>query len=207
MRKKRVLALLLAFSMAVSTNGMTVFATETGTETVSAVMEAELEETESADEIDETTPESEDTARENGAEEPEKSGDDAVETEGSETETKSPEEDGAENGDAQSEPDTSISEETREDAISDNTVEETEEEIVEEGHEIRLLSFTDETGMRVTYDANAAATYTYTVKNGVLTAVTDENGKPLSGVVELAADQNITAIGEAFAGNTAITYV
>lgn len=207
MRKKRVLALLLAFSMAVSTNGMTVFATETGTEPVSAVMEAEPEETESADEIDETTPESEDAAGENGAEEPEKSGDDAVETEGSETETKAPEEDGAENGDAQSEPDTSISEETREDAISDNTVEETEEEIVEEGHEIRLLSFTDETGMRVTYDANAAATYTYTVKNGVLTAVTDENGKPLSGVVELAADQNITAIGEAFAGNTAITYV
>ena len=207
MRKKRVLALLLAFSMAVSTNGMTVFATETGTEPVSAVMEAEPEETESADEIDETTPESEDTARENGAEDPEKSGDDATETEDSETETEAPEEDGAENGDAQSEPDTSISEETREDAISDNTVEETEEEIVEEGHEIRLLSFTDETGMRVTYDANAAATYKYTVENGTLTAVTDENGKPLSGVVELAADQNITAIGEAFAGNTAITYV
>ena len=54
MRKKRVLALLLAFSMAVSTNGMTVFATETGTEPVSAVMEAEPEETESADEIDYT---------------------------------------------------------------------------------------------------------------------------------------------------------
>lgn len=207
MRKKRVLALLLAFSMAVSTNGMTVFATETGTEPVSAVMEAEPEETESVDEIEETTPESEDAARENGAEDPEKSGDDATETEDSETETEAPEEDGAENGDAQSEPDTSISEETREDAISDNTVEETEEEIVEEGHEIRLLSFTDETGMRVTYDANAAATYKYTVENGTLTAVTDENGKPLSGVVELAADQNITAIGEAFAGNTAITYV
>lgn len=207
MRKKRVLALLLAFSMAVSTNGMTVFATETGTEPASAVMEAEPEETESADEIEETTPESEDAAGENGAEDPEKSGDDAAETEDSETETEAPEEDGAENGDAQSEPDTSISEEIQEDAISDNTVEETKEEIVEEGHEIRLMSFTDETGMRVTYDANAAATYTYTVENGVLKAVTDENGKQLSGVVELAADQNITAIGEAFAGNTAITYV
>ncbi|MCH5254898.1 MAG: leucine-rich repeat protein [Lachnospiraceae bacterium] len=77
--------------------------------------------------------------------------------------------------------------------------------------EPRMLSFTDEAGMTVTYDANVE--YEYTIEEGVLTGIkiktdTEEPGDPVSGVVVIEEGKGITAIGEtAFSGNTGITYV
>ena len=123
--------------------------------------------------------------------------------------------------DTEIEEDTEGEDETEEDSEAE---EETEEETSEEEEELeedptkvkegevstapRMLSFTDEVGMVITYDANEAAAYQYTVSNGVLTGITTESGAAVSGNVVIAADQGITSIGEnAFKGNTGITYV
>lgn len=98
-------------------------------------------------------------------------------------------------------------EETLTEETEETVSEEEEKKEIEVRPEVRMVTFTDDTGMRVTYDVNAAGGYTYDVADGTLNDVKDADGNPLSGVVELAADQGITAIGTAFQNNKNITYV
>lgn len=70
-----------------------------------------------------------------------------------------------------------------------------------------MRTFTDETGIRITYDVNEQ--YQYTIdENGTLTAVRKADGTEAEGNVVLDDDRGITRIAEgAFTGNTKITYV
>lgn len=90
-----------------------------------------------------------------------------------------------------------------------------------ENYVSRIVSFTDGTGMRVTYDANASRQYVYEVEDGVLTDVkvkkTDAEGGTVleanhfEGTVELqqpGEGEKYTSIAaDLFGGNTNITYV
>lgn len=219
MRKKRVLAFLLALSMVVGTNTTTVLASENGADTwntaaevIADTAEAEGEiETEEDGEAAEKEGESgeketsEETVPEEDGDSDEKSSEDLDENTADVSDSAASGETDDQNGEQQESPET-------DGAVSENTaaLPEEEETVMESksAHEVRLMSFTDETGMCVTYDANAAATYQYTVsENGILTQITDESGEPLSGVVELASNQGIREIGSAFTGNEGITYV
>lgn len=85
----------------------------------------------------------------------------------------------------------------------------------------RVVSFTDYTGMRVTYDANVSLKYVYEVSDGVLTAVkekkSDEKGAEtltevsFEGNVELKqpeeGEKYTSVSADVFAGNQEITYV
>ena len=91
----------------------------------------------------------------------------------------------------------------------------------EETYVSRIVSFTDCTGMRVTYDANASRQYVYEVKDGVLTGVkvkkTGEEGDAIleankfEGVVELKqpeeGEKYTSIAADLFQGNQDITYV
>ncbi len=71
----------------------------------------------------------------------------------------------------------------------------------------RMMTFQDETGMRITYDANAQ--YDYTVdESGTLTGITKAGGGEVEGNVVLDEAKGIKRIGSgAFTGNTKITYI
>lgn len=85
----------------------------------------------------------------------------------------------------------------------------------------RIVSFTDCTGMHVTYDANASRQYIYEVENGVLTAVkvkkNDADGSivpethTFEGTVELqqpeTGEKYTSVAADLFGGNPHITYV
>ena len=71
--------------------------------------------------------------------------------------------------------------------------------------EARMVTFTDDTGMKITYNVNEE--YDLTITDGVLEAITYADGKPVSGVVAVPSGKGITAIGSAFKGNDKITYV
>lgn len=90
-----------------------------------------------------------------------------------------------------------------------------------ENYVSRIVSFTDGTGMRVTYDANASRQYVYEVENGALVDVkikkTDEEGNTVleanhfEGTVELQqpeeGEKYTSIAADLFGGNTDITYV
>lgn len=242
MRKRRVLALLLALSLVVSGNGMTVLAEEQGADM--PVLASQEEVTETDDKSQETgdtsdisegteTPAGEDTSDEEGK----TGGDEMPENPETpvnpgESDPSVPKEDNGEQGGDQ------ISTEDGEDGKQDEaeggeTAEEPEvnepapaEEVFgEKTYVSRMVTFTDDTGMHVTYDANASQQYIYKVENGVLTAVVekstgqDENGNPIEvedpvkfeGNVELKQPEEgekYTSIAAGlFGGNTNITYV
>lgn len=85
----------------------------------------------------------------------------------------------------------------------------------------RIVSFTDCTGMHVTYDANASRQYSYEVENGVLTDVkvkkADADGSIVpethifEGTVELqqpeTGEKYTSVAADLFGGNPHITYV
>jgi len=98
---------------------------------------------------------------------------------------------------------------------------EAKEDAGTEAYVSRIVSFTDCTGMRVTYDANASRQYVYEVEDGVLTDVkvekTNEDGEAFletpefEGNVELQQPEEgetYTSIAaDLFAGNRKVTYV
>lgn len=222
MRKRRVLAILLALSLAVSGNGMTVLAAETGAE--QSVVAVQEETTGTSEEAEET----ETPGTTEGAEESETPG---VTQEPEETEV--PET--TENPEDQENPDTPKEDEAEEQPVEDEVTDPEEEQTVEdeaedpaEGQEepeeaesglenyvSRMVTFTDDTGMKVTYDANASTQYDYVVENGVLTDVKDKTtGGSISftGNVELTQpeeeEKKYTSIAASvFSGNKKITYV
>lgn len=71
----------------------------------------------------------------------------------------------------------------------------------------RMMTFQDETGMRITYDANAQ--YDYIIdENGTLTGITMADGGIVKGNVVLDETKGIRRIAAgAFTGNTEITYI
>ncbi|MCM1266495.1 MAG: leucine-rich repeat domain-containing protein [Bacteroidales bacterium] len=233
MRKRRILAFMMALSLVVSGNGMTVLAAETGTEPTAEVLTPEtgvVQEEAEAPEETETSGEPEETEKTETPETTESAG----ETETPET-TEEPDETAAsevtEDSEEQEDPDAPAEEETAE-PVTEESVEPVEEEepepVEEQGKNMvlpqnyvsRMVTFTDDTGMQVTYDANAATQYVYKVENGVLTAVvtqttvsdnTIETPVKFSGNVELTqpeAGEQYTAIAAGvFGGNQNITYV
>lgn len=102
-------------------------------------------------------------------------------------------------------------------------VEETteKENAVEETYVSRVVTFTDCTGMQVTYDANASREYIYEVEDGVLKGVkvkkTDETGAWVSeavkfeGNVELKqpeeGEKYTSVAADLLSGNRSVTYV
>ncbi len=256
MRKRRVLALLLALSLVVSGNGMTVLAAEQGADMPVSMSQEETqdiednseEKEEASDSTEETsgtedkseetkTPEEGDTSDgEDGTEQGDttenpENPDNAGETDPSapkEDDTEQggdqpPAEDGEQNGDQpttedgedggqEEEPGTEEQDpaaDVQEPSVSENDVVETEEpeELEEKTGEVRMMSFTDASGLQITFDANAAEKNADNViidENGVLTGI--KEGATVEGVVDLRKVE-FTEIGEgAFAG-IKVTYV
>lgn len=241
MKRRRILALLLALSMAVSMNGMTVLAAGTGeTEVTDVSLDGQT--------VNNTPGDSGDDAVEGAGQLGASSGDEQTDSgnqtqDGSEvkpgdstgTEGKTGDDTGKDenSGDDLGSDDQLDDDSAEEDKTDEETGEEdrdagelpleeeienledqepvkeveTEEKTDAEVPVVRMVTFTDETGMSVTYDANASDRYRYDVSDGVLNSITDADGNSLSGVVEIDADQGITAIGTAFQGNTKITYI
>lgn len=117
-------------------------------------------------------------------------------------------------------PDDEVADDTEEDGGLSGEDEEAEEEETEEeadGKEKnpaavqslapRMVSFQDEVGMRITYNANEQ--YNYTVdENGTLTGITKADGSEIEGNVVLDEAKGIKTIASgAFTGNTKITYI
>lgn len=234
---------MLAFSLAVSMNGMTVLAagTEEAEATVVSVMEVTADNTQQ--DADESAEDSQSAESSSGEEQADSGQQVAGQTDPSETGTDSETEDSgtgsqtdgdaADGTEAESGEEVSDSEETpledetaeSEEAAAEEVAEETEDEsAAEEKTEtavVRMVSFTDETGLRVTYDANQ--TLKYTVEDGVLTKVevvsntndlTSDGTTAISGAVVLSQPGDDDEYGsftsisaDVFAGNTSITYV
>ena len=242
MRKQRVLALLLAFSLAVSTNGMTVLAAgpdlsgisvtveDNGSSIAEEAPDAQTSEGEAAPDGSEnggqtTDDEADGSAGENQSEQEnpdtstgdnqENSGDsagndqnDSENTGGSEEEDPNgeealnPDDETGENGDLSGEAGEAAEQETDEEA------DENEKNPAEvQGLAPRMMSFQDEVGMRITYDANEQ--YVYTVdESGTLTRITKLDGSEVEGNVVLDETRGIKCIASgAFTGNTRITYI
>lgn len=271
MRKRRVLAVLLALSLAMSGNGMTVLAAETNPGQEQSVVKSP-EETE--DKQSETPGEGEEskTPGEGGESvkpgigdegaKPEEGGESETPGEGNES-VKPGEGDGSatpgegdesvkpDEGDESETPgegdesvkpgesDESGTQETPDkeekpvastDEEGKKYVEEQPKEPAEKPEETqpadqnyvsRIVTFTDDTGMRISYDANASMQYRYVVENGVLTAVlkqsttvsgnTIEEPMVFEGNVELKqpeeGEKYTSIAASVFSGNQGITYV
>lgn len=244
MKRRRILALLLALSLAVSMNGMTVLAAGTGAAEGAEVSLDELSadgtQEASGDDAAEGAGQPGDTTGTEQTKSDSQPQDDSEGKADNDTESdvnpddESGSEDGSETDDTTGEDflgndeadevteeedsgteELSAEEET-EDPEADSADQETEEEsgTATQSAVVRMVTFTDDTGMRITYDTNAAAAYIYTVSNGELTEVKNSDGTPVSGNVVLSQPDAgdtygpFTRIGSSvFANNTEITYV
>lgn len=265
MRKQRVLALLLALSLAVSTNGMTVLAAGPDLSGIAAAVEDSVgpageEAPDAQPSVGENAPESgqtvdDETDKPGGSADEnqggqEKPGDDQQNPEDStgdnqngegnpddaagddqngqtepgddQNNADNPNGSGEEetNGEEGLDPDDEVADDTEEDGGLSGEDGETEEEETEEEAEgkeknpaavqslaPRIMSFQDEVGMLITYDANEQ--YNYTVdENGTLTGITKADGSEIEGNVVLDETKGIKTIASgAFTGNTKITYI
>lgn len=181
MRKRKVLALLLALSMAVSTNGMAVYAAEPNIAVTAEESGAEQTETgdltepgqsgdssDLGDKEEGNSGDSDHSKDENEGDSSDKSDqnkedqDEDEQTEMTETPIDSEEGDGA---------DDKILDDEKE------TPDEEQEKLTEEEtDEVRMETFTDETGMTITYDAVMATSFDAEVRGGTLYSVeTDAN--------------------------------
>lgn len=244
MRKRRVLALLLALSLVVSGNGMTVLAAEQGADMPVSTSQEGTQETDdksgkgegipgNAENSSETGDKSEEGKEPSKEEKPSDENKDPVKPS---DENKDPVHPGESNpsvpkeDDAEQSGDQSGTEEG-EDGKQDKEPAAGEQEPTVSGNDVdagagvkdttiaqpyvsRMVTFTDDIGMRVTYDANASQLYDYVVEDGVLTSVTvkDTDEKvDFKGNVELKqpeeGDKYTSIAANIFGGNTEITYV
>lgn len=254
MRRRRVFALLLALSLVVSGNGMTVLAAEQGADMPVSASQEESEETvpgqkedtsggtedtsvEDVPETDNTSEETQTPAEGDSSDEEDKTQEGEDQESPGESDPSVPQEDDEEQGDDQ------LTGEADEEENLDETPVEPVEEIPEEepveepegkepveieskpkAYVSRMVTFTDDTGMRVTYDANASEKYIYKVENGVLTGVTQMETETVSGntiEVEVPVEfegnvelkqpeegEKYTSIAPGvFSGNQNVTYV
>lgn len=244
MRKRRVLALWLAFSLVLSGNGMTVLAAETGMEQPVVTTQTETPET-SEDTGESATPgAAEESETPETVQEPGESGTPGAAQEPGENETPG-ETEKSEEGEKPGESETpeeaekpgdgETTEET-EDPDAPKAEEQPEKDELEEpakeqeepeqtvpmaqNYVSRIVTFTDDTGMQVTYDANASTQYKYVVEGGVLKAVmktttvsgnTTEEPVAFEGNVELKqpeeGEKYTSIAASVFGGNQKITYV
>lgn len=251
MKKRRVLALFLALSMALSSNGFTALAAEQ--DSVAAI-EAGLSEgtddtdgenitLDTNDENDNNASESEDGAQDNTGEDGAASEGESDVSEGGNGETgggvssenngEAESNDAAPDGnseagdgvssedDGENESDVDASEEdVLGDAESENDLQVVDNVLENAGSaEVRMFTFTDETGMSVTYNLNEKINYNYTVTDHVLTSVKKVNAdgteEAITGVVELEqktsdtgdAQYYTTIAASVFSNNKNITYV
>lgn len=254
MRRRRVFALLLALSLVVSGNGMTVLAAEQGADMPVSASREESEETvpgqkedtsggtedtsvEDVPETDHTSEETQTPAEGDSSDGEDKTQEGEDQESPGESDPSVPQEDDGEQSDDQ------MTGEEDEDGNLDETPGEPVEEIPEEepveepegkepveveikpqAYVSRMVTFTDDTGMRVTYDANASEKYIYKVENGVLTGVTQMDTETVSGnTIEVEIPVNFegnvelkqpeegekyTSIASGvFSGNQNVTYV
>ena len=215
MKKRRVLALLLALSLAVSTNGMTVLATEgdmpavsvsieeTAGEAIGSEIPADDQQTDGSVEGSETDgqEQGELPGGEDNAGNPDGDGDSQDQNDGDAVEIPDADENGdLLNGEEESaEPEDKVDSEEQEEVEEEADGELSDDEVPE----IRMMTFTDDTGFKITYNAVQATSFTPNVSNGVLTGIPDAEG-----VVDLREETTITEIGaNAFKDNAKITYV
>lgn len=264
MRKRRVLALLLALSLVVGGNGMTVLAEEPGVDMSVSASQGQTVETgdkleenkgttggtqESPETGDKSDGEQEPSKEEKPSDEskdPEKPSDENKDSEKPSDENKDPvkpsdenkdqvnpgesdpsvpKEDDAEQSGNQpgteegedGEPDKKPGTELQKPTVSANDTDadaDAEETAEAKPYVSRMVTFSDDTGMRVTYDANASQMYDYVVEGGVLTAVKVQDMDQLvsfEGNVELKqpedGDKYTSVAASVFEGNQNITYV
>ena len=250
MRKRRVLALLLALSLVVSGNGMTVLAEELGADMPPSTSQEVTQETGDTSgkgedipgnsEVSSETEDKSEEGKEPSKEEkpsdenkdPEKPSDENKDPEKPSDENKDPEkpsdenkdqvnpgesdpsvpkEDDAEQGDAKPGTEEQKPTVSANDTDADTDAEETAEA---KPYVSRMVTFSDDTGMRVTYDANASQMYDYVVADGVLTAVNVKDtaqAVSFEGNVELKqpeeGEKYTSIAANVFGGNQDITYV
>ena len=250
MRKRRVLALLLALSLVVSGNGMTVLAEELGADMPPSTSQEVTQETGDTSgkgedipgnsEVSSETEDKSEEGKEPSKEEkpsdenkdPEKPSDENKDPEKPSDENKDPEkpsdenkdqvnpgesdpsvpkEDDAEQGDAKPGTEEQKPTVSANDTDADTDAEETAEA---KPYVSRMVTFSDDTGMRVTYDANASQMYDYVVTDGVLTAVNVKDtaqAVSFEGNVELKqpeeGEKYTSIAASVFGGNQDITYV
>lgn len=252
MKKKRVLALLLALSLALSMNGMTALAAGTGeTQTTGLSLEGDPEVNISGDAGESSQKGNDSGQGESGSDESEgeentaKNPDDNGVGSGSEVipgdTDNSDAEDGSDEGeqtdidiDHENEADGITEEEQNpEETLTEEETDETkkeesaeEEKISEEEAIVRTVNFTDDTGMRITYDTyviyddqtkqtKTTDGFNYTVTDGVLVSLTKgENKEEVTGNVVLSQpgedadyDTFTSIAASVFQGNDKITYV
>lgn len=231
MKKRKVLALLLALSLAVSTNGMTVFATEAGELTAPVVSPVEETTEDVQDEAEDDADDEQDIDSEETDENKESGGDSTEDQTGTDDDGSNAGEDSDVDGEEVSDEQNPDVEDEADEIVSENELPDEEEPAEEESeelpevikHEVRMMTFTDDTGLKITYDANAAKNYKYIVdSNGVLTEVkeaegTDADGNPIwenatfTGNVELIqpeeGEKYTSVAAKLFSGNRNVTYV
>lgn len=206
MRKRRVFALLLAMSLVVSGNGMTVLAAEQEPEAITTQEEAS--ESAPEEEKKEETGEGESLLPGGGSEKTETPSEEEKKQE--ETDPGALKEDDRTGGEQSSAEKEELKEEIPakespvENTVSQNDIDDMgDEESEETTDEVRIVSFTDATGMTITYDAVQATGYDVEVRAGTLLRVPNAEG-----VLDLREEQGITEIGaDAFKGDTNIKYV
>ena len=217
MRKRKVLALLLALSMAVSTNGMAVYAAEPTVSVTTEESGAEQTETgdlaetgqsgDSSDTDDKEEGNSEDTDHSKDENDGDSSdeGEQNKDGEDENNEDKDIEDkDGEDEGEQTDMTETPVDpEEGVDDILSGDEKDElSDEEIDEETDEVRMETFTDETGMTITYDAVMATSFDAEVRGGTLYAVPDAEG-----VVDLREEEIDTIAAGTFQGKFDIKYI
>lgn len=238
MRKRRVLAMWLALSLVLSGNGMTVLAAETGMEQPVVTTQTETPKTgentgESAtpgttegSETPETVQESGESETPGEVQEPgeNETPEEAEKPEEAEEPGESETSEEAEQPEDTQDPDAPKAEEQPEEDESEEPAKEQEEPEqtvpMAQNYVSRIVTFTDDTGMQVTYDANASTQYKYVVEGGVLKAVmttttvsgnTIEEPVAFEGNVELKqpeeGEKYTSIAASVFGGNQKITYV
>lgn len=199
MRKRKVLAFLLALSMTVSTNGMVVYATEPTVSVTTEESGAEQTETgESSDlgDKDENNLGDSDHSKSENDEDGEDKKDQDSEIKDDQGEK-----------DEQTEITETPVDPDEEDATEEKEIEDEEkDELLEEKiDEVRLETFADETGLEITYDAVEAQSNAdeVTIVGDTLTAVPSN----IEGVVDLRNKDFTEIAAEAFSGKDKITYI
>ena len=214
MKKRRVIALLLTLSLVVSMNSLTVLATgpdmpnDSGTieegigETAGSENPTDGQQTGGSTENNASDGQAQDVVPggEEGADNP--GGDDVIQDDGDDVE--SPDEgNGDVMGDGEAaDPDAGNVSEEPEEAVEGTEADEGAS--AEETSEVKIVTFTDSSGLKITYDAIAAVNFEPTINDeGILTAVSG-----VEGVVDLRDYDEIASIGStAFSDNKKITYV
>ena len=215
MKKRKVLAFLLALSLAVSTNGMAVYAAEPNVSVITEESGAEQTETGDLTEPGQSGDSSDLDDKEEGNSEDADHSKDENDGDGSDQgdQNKDDEDDedkdiedkdGSDEGEQADMTEPPVDpEEGVDDILSGDEEDEfTEEKTDEETDEVRMETFTDETGMTITYDAVMATSFDAEVRGGTLYAVPNAEG-----VLDLREEDIETITGSAFSGNTSIKYV